>query len=268
MNISGKVIQECAIYCKKLALLSLLVVLAGFQTVAQMPHPSTGTMKRFEHFRSAFVDARNIDVWLPEGYSEKKKYAVLYMHDGQMLFDSVYTWNRQEWGVDEVMGDLIARRRIRNCIVVGIWNNGEYRHSEYFPQMILDQVEPGMRAVIIQRQLNGKPRADLYLRFIVEELKPFIDSCFSTRTNRSNTFVMGSSMGGLISIYALCQYPEIFGGAACLSIRSPVAAPSLIRETADTGVPRRLRDYLRDHLPKAASSKIYFDYGSETLASL
>ena len=189
---------------------------------------SAGFVKRFANFPSKYADPRNVDVWLPDGYDPKKKYAVLYMHDGQMLFDSTNTWNKQEWGVEDVMSRLMAEKKIRNCIVIGIWNNGIYRHSEYFPQKIVDQIPPETRAKIIHQQLKDKPQADNYLKFIVRELKPFIDSNFSTLTNRGNTFVLGSSMGGLISLYALCEYPDVFGGAACLSIHSPLVEAELI----------------------------------------
>ena len=75
-----------------------------------------------------------MDVWLPDDYTPSKRYAVLYMQDGQMLFDSSITWNRQEWGVDETLSRLMQQHKIQNCIVVGIWNGGQRRHAEYFPQ--------------------------------------------------------------------------------------------------------------------------------------
>ena len=231
-------------------------------------HLTSGWVRRFENFPSKFVDARNVDVWLPDGYDPKKRYAVLYMHDGQMLYDSTSNWNKQEWGVDEVVGNLLAKKKIRDCIVVGIWNNGQYRHSEYFPQKIVDQIQPPSHDIIVHQQLKDKPQADNYLKFIVKELKPFIDSSFSTKKTLENTFVMGSSMGGLISIYALCEYPEVFGGAACLSIHSPVAAPELIGGDGMTDAAGKFREYLDKNLPKANTRKIYFDYGSETLDSL
>ena len=68
-------------------------------TRAQLPRASTGSIKRVEHFASKYVDARNIDIWLPDGYSTQQQYAVLYMHDGQMLFDATTNWNKKEWGL-------------------------------------------------------------------------------------------------------------------------------------------------------------------------
>ena len=94
---------------------------------------SSGTLERIENFPSKYVRARNVDVWLPEGYSKKKKYAVLYMHDGQMLFDSSITWNKQEWKVDEVASQLMEEGKTKDFIVVAIWNHADIRHPNYFP---------------------------------------------------------------------------------------------------------------------------------------
>lgn len=234
---------------------------------AQPPHVSSGTLKRYENFSSKFVSARNVEVWIPNDYSAKKKYAVLYMHDGQSLFDSNTTWNHQEWGVDETMGKLIKENKIKNCIVVAVWNIPAQRFADYFPQKIIDNIPEPTQTTILTKQINGIPDADNYLKFLVTELKPFIDSAYSTKQGVKNTFTMGSSMGGLISAYALCEYPNIFGGAACLSIHSPLAAPGLINDSTDANVASKFRDYLSVHLPKANTRKIYFDYGDHTLDS-
>ena len=117
---------------KKIALLFLLFF--DLQIKAQSIKVSSGKIERFENFNSQFVDARNIDVWLPDGYSKNEKYAVLYMHDGQALYDAENTWNKQSWEVDETASKLINLCKTRKFIVVGIWNNGLKRHPEYFPQ--------------------------------------------------------------------------------------------------------------------------------------
>ena len=99
---------------------------------------------------------------------------------------------------------------------------------------------------------------------MVNELKPFIDKNYPTKTDASNTFMIGSSMGGLISIYALCEYSEIFGGVACLSIHSPLASFELINQNTDKEVSSKFRNYLENNLPEANTKKIYFDYGNLT----
>lgn len=230
---------------------------------------SSGTVERHPDFPSQYATPRTVDVWLPEGYSPDTRYAVLYMHDGQMLFDSTTTWNKQEWGVDETMGRLLGEGRIQPCIVVGIWNTGPGRHSDYYPQKPFESLPAGFRDSLmgVNRNLetplfaNGV-QSDNYLKFIVQELKPFIDSTYSTLTDPGHTFIAGSSMGGLISMYALCEYPEVFGGAACLSTHWPgIFSP-------DTPIPQSFVNYLEERLPDPAVHKLYFDYGTATLDSL
>jgi enterochelin esterase-like enzyme len=193
------------------------------------------------------------------------------MHDGQMLFDSSITWNKQEWGVDETLNQLMQQNKIRDCIVVGIWNGGKSRHPEYFPQKPFEALSKEEQQLVYsayrsggQSIFSGLPiSSDNYLKFLVEELKPFIDKNYSTKTDASNTFVAGSSMGGLISLYALCEYPTIFGGAACLSTHWPG-----LLSMENNPVPAVFFSYLKNHLPSPKQHRIYFDHGTETLDSM
>lgn len=231
---------------------------------------ASGKMQRFLNFKSKFIDARNVDVWLPNGYSDKEKYAVLYMHDGQMLFDAEQSWNKQVWEIDEVASQLITENKTRKFIVVGIWNNGQKRHPEYFPQKAYKDLSSQQKEFVSNDLLkrgkikqNFNPISDSYLKFIVTELKPFIDKTFSTKTDRKNTFIAGSSMGGLISLYAICEYPKVFGGAACLSTHW-----TGIYQLNNNPIPETFFSYVKKHLPKPKNHKIYFDYGNKTLDSL
>lgn len=229
----------------------------------QTPVVSGGRLERIVNFPSIHIQPRNVDIWLPSNYSSSKKYAVLYMHDGQMLFDSSSTWNHQEWKADETMAEGITLQKFQDCIIVAPWNNGAYRHSEYFPQKPISYMRAGFRDTLIQRDLKGNPQADKYLLFLVKELKPYIDSHFSTYADRAHTFVSGSSMGGLISLYAICEYPTVFGGAACLSTHWPGTLP-----VGKGECPAAFLKYMSTHLPNPKNHKIYFDYGSTTLDSL
>lgn len=230
---------------------------------------SSGTVRRFPDFPSKFVGARSVDVWLPKGYDAKKKYAVLYMHDGQMLFDSTINWNHQEWGVDETFGNLIKNGKIKDCIVVGIWNTSK-RHAEYFPQKPFETLSPEQKDYVTRElQKSGRttgtfqPVSDNYLNFVVNELKPFIDNNFSTLKTRKNTFIAGSSMGGLISMYAICEYPDVFGGAACLSTHWPGVFTMENNPVPDTFV-----RYIETNLPDPKTHKLYFDFGDQTLDAM
>ena len=254
---------------KKIALLAIILSLSAV-IQAQKVNLASGKLVRIENFKSQYVESRIVDVWLPDGYSPQKKYAVLYMHDGQMLFDTALTWNHQEWGVDETVSVLIKKRKIRPCIVVGVSNGGKLRHCEYFPEKAFESMSKEQQQAIYsvvrtnnQAVFASKVISDLYLKFLVKEVKPYIDSAFSTLPDRSNTFIAGSSMGGLISMYAICEYPAVFGGAACLSTHW-----TGIYTVQNNPLPDALLDYLEAHLPDPAFHKMYFDYGDKTLDSL
>ncbi|CCH03276.1 putative esterase [Fibrella aestuarina BUZ 2] len=252
-------------------LVALLLVCYTSLTYAQpVPRPVAGTIRRMENVASRFVEPRHVDIWLPAGYSANKQYAVVYMHDGQMLFDSATTWNHQSWDVDDVATSLLAAHQVQDFIVVGVWNAGKSRHANYFPQKPYASLTTEQKAAVNQQlQAIGRttepfqPNSDAYLKFLVTELKPHIDSTYAVYTDRAHTFVAGSSMGGLISLYALCEYPAVFGGAACLSTHWPG-----IFSVDNNPVPAAFFDYLRTRLPDPKTHKLYFDYGDQTLDAL
>ncbi|MFT5749813.1 MAG: putative alpha/beta superfamily hydrolase [Ancylomarina sp.] len=208
------------------------------------------TYEMYPAFESQYISARDVKVMLPRGYNTKKSYPVIYMHDGQMLFDSTTTWNKKEWGVDEVVDSLIKTQKIKSVIVVGISNN-ENRYLEYMPNKPMEELKMMERP----DKFKGQILSDEYLKFLVEELKPFIDDNYSTKADRYNTFILGSSMGGLISCYAISEYPDVFGGAACMSTHWPALNGVFLK-------------YVERNLPDPETHKIYFDYGTKTLDSL
>lgn len=241
-----------------------------FYSKAQVPTVQNGRIVRIENFKSKFVTPRNVDIWLPDGYCDTIKYPVLYMHDGQMLFDPEITWNKQAWNVADVASELMTKQKTRKFIVVGIWNGGETRHADYFPQSPFEQLGSTQKDTITaQLKRAGRikevfnPNSDNYLKFLVKELKPYIDKNYAVYTNRANTFVAGSSMGGLISMYAVCEYPKIFGGAACISTHW-VGTFTL----DNNPLPSAFLNYLTKNLPKKKNHKIYFDCGDQTLDAL
>lgn len=254
----------------KLIVTNVLIFLNILYSNAQLPKVSSGSIQRIENFKSKYVDARNIDVWLPDGYSNNEKYAVLYMHDGQMLYDAASSWNKTAWEVDEVAGKLMAENKIRKFIVVGVWNNDKKRHPEYFPQKPFESLsKEQIDKITNELKAKGrvaeefKPISDNYLKFLVTELKPFIDKSFSTKKDQQNTLVGGSSMGGLISMYAICEYPNVFGGAACLSTHWTGTY-----KVEDNPIPEFFFNYLKVNLPNPKNHKIYFDCGDQTLDAL
>lgn len=238
---------------------------------AGLPNLSSGKVERMVSFPSKFTDSRNIDVWLPAGYNSKTKYAVLYLHDGQMLFDTAKTWNHQEWGVDETAGKIIRQGKTMPFIVVGIWNITHLRFSDYYPAKPFNSMsEEDIQTVLGLGKSNfgtslpgGQPQSDNYLKFIVEELKPAIDKKYSTYTDDGHTFIGGSSMGGLISMYAICEYPQVFGGAACLSTHWPG-----IMNSSKPTIGQAFINYLATNFPDPKTHRFYFDHGTLTIDSL
>ena len=231
-----------------------------------IPHTDSGQVVRLEKFASKYIDARNVDIWLPDNFASLRnngqKFNVIYMHDGQMLFDPSTTWNKQAWHVDKAVAKLMSSGKIGPTMVVGVWNNAQFRHSEYFPQKYLQHMLPLPRAELIAKALQGKPQSDAYLKFLVEELKPYIDSHYPTAPYIRRNVLMGSSMGGLISVYAMNEYPHIFGGAAGLSTHW------IGGYEANSHIPLAAYVYLRDHLAPPQGHKIYQDHGTTELDAL
>jgi len=242
-----------------------MLIFSGCQEKTPIPQVTSGSIKRLDNFGAGGVKPRNVDIWLPDGYSEDQEYVVLYMHDGQMLYDSLVTWNKQEWQVDEVVSELMAKGLIKPCIVVGIWNGGDDRHADYFPQKPFEDLKTKFGDSLLAADpeafegMKMTAQSDEYLKFIVNELKPYIDQNYAVATDPMNTYVMGSSMGGLISMYALAEYPNVFGGAACLSTHW------IGFWTKNEIIPKAFGTYLEAKLPSISGKKLYFDRGTETL---
>jgi predicted alpha/beta superfamily hydrolase len=168
---------------------------------------------------------RRIRVYLPPGYATStKRYPVLYMHDGQNLFDEA-TGFAGEWGVDETL-DRLAREQGLELIVVGI-DNSDQRIHELKPW-----ADPKY----------GAGEADAYLRFVVEVVKPFVDGHYRTRPGRKHTGIMGSSLGGLTSWYAAFVHPEVFGRIGVFS-PSYWIAPQAYELARSKPLPRGMRMY-------------------------
>jgi predicted alpha/beta superfamily hydrolase len=222
----------------------------------------TGTVEHHADFPARELLPRNVDVWLPPSYGTNpgQRYPVVYMQDGQNLFDPKKSFIGVDWGVDEAMTRLIAEGKIREAIVVAIWNTPN-RTKEYLPERPFREFLTEERRTAVFQELahgGGTPltvadlQSDEYLKFLVTELKPYIDKSYRTQSGCANTFVMGSSAGAFISLYAICEYPNVFGGAGSVSGHYPLGDGMLV-------------DAFRRRLPNPRCHKLYFDFGTETL---
>lgn len=181
---------------------------------------------------------RRIWMYLPKSYAvSSKTYPVLYMHDGQNLFNEQTAGLGGEWGVDECL-DSLQKQLGKEAIVIGIDHGGDRRMNEYNPYYHFQY---------------GKGEGKEYIDFIVKNLKPYIDNKFRTKKGVENTFIAGSSMGGLISLHALFQYPDVFGGAGVFSPAFWIA-PQLYQDAAE--------------FKEQGTPKIYFYAGGRESASM
>jgi predicted alpha/beta superfamily hydrolase len=174
---------------------------ATFLPLAEGEHTVVGNLMTIASLGSPQLGiVRDIRVYLPPSYTAgTARYPVLYMHDGQNLFDEATAY-AGDWGVDETMEALAGEGF--EAIVVGIPNMGPDRLDEYSPFVDGE---------------HGGGRGEDYLAFVVHTLKPYIDASFRTLPEREQTGMLGSSLGGLISLYAFFRYPEVFGFAGAMS---------------------------------------------------
>lgn len=167
---------------------------------------SSGQLRKHSEFPSRVLGRkRDLIVYLPPGYYEQpsRRYPVLYLQDGQNLFDPATSFIRGKyWRVAETADELIAAREIQAMLIVGIYHAGEKRMQEYTP--------------VPSKKLGGG-KADRYGRFMIEELKPFIESAYRTLRGPAHTGLGGSSLGGLVTLYLGLRFPQVFGKLAVLS---------------------------------------------------
>lgn len=248
-------------------LLALIGLFVASPAVAQV---SSGTLVDLGIVRSKYADPRRVQVWLPSTYRPNgPKFAVLYMHDGQNLFDKKSAGYGMEWEIDEHLDALIQAGKVRRTIVVGIWNTPK-RLQEYVPSKAFNGLPPAYREKV-RALYGGDPLSDGYLKFIVRELKPMIDRRFNVKRDRAHTAIMGSSMGSLISLYAIDEYPQVFGAAGMMSTHWPLFMKPDGKSVSDEEyevVSSAFERYLTPALPDPGTHKLYFDHGSETLDAI
>jgi predicted alpha/beta superfamily hydrolase len=191
---------------------------------------------------------RVVHVWVPPDLVDASDgRPVIYACDGQNLFGRGQSLSGQSWQLDEALRRL-GRADVQLPIVVGV-EHPPKRRAEYLHPQALAQL-PALREIFVSA--NGEPQADLAIDRLADQIKPVIDARFPTLTDAANTFVMGSSMGGLFSMFAISRRPEVFSAAAALSLHWQI-------------VGRPLVDILADGLPDASTHRIYVDHGTLTL---
>ncbi|ACT60144.1 glycoside hydrolase family 97 catalytic domain-containing protein [Hirschia baltica] len=209
-----------------------------------------------ENLGAPHIPERDVTVLVPAGYdASDDRYPVIYMHDGQNLIEPGRAVTGDEWKVDETLARLIAEEKVRPAIIVAI-EHGQERWREYAPEAFLENLK------LAGKDESQTPFSDDYLSFIVEDLKPKIDAEFRVLDGAENTFVMGASMGGLISLYAVSQYPDVFGAAAGLSTHWPLVDPKSVKpKKAIKAIQKSLNAGGID----ASRHRFWFDHGTLNL---
>lgn len=237
-----------------------------------------GRFESYGAWPSRHVKPRHVDVWLPPGYDESDagSHAVLYMHDGQQLFDPVTATGGHPWAVGHHVTTQMLAGRMRPTIVVGVWST-ERRYAEYAPAPALRRLPAPLYEVAVAGGGGraGRPfeaLSEAYLHFLVDELKPVIDARYRTRRGAADTAVMGASMGALASLHALVARPDVFGAAGCLSTHWPLSInPALLRRGGDPRlqpIAEAGLGWLAEALPPAGHHRLYFDHGDRHLDAL
>lgn len=242
------------------------LVLAGTPALAQ----KAGRFETIAAFETTAIAPPRITIWLPPGYDAGRgRYPTVYMHDGQNLFDRRRSNFDKVWAADKAALRLIAARRVRPFIIVGIDQPGPARWRQYFPQALMDRASPALRdaltrttgnAIIAERApLTG----DAYLRFLALELKPYIDRTYRTRPAARDTAIVGSSMGGLISCYAYTRLPRVFGRAGCVSTHWPLGDPEATAPHRAEIVALWAQEFARRR--PGDGGRLWMDHGDQTL---
>jgi predicted alpha/beta superfamily hydrolase len=208
-----KLINRQARPSNELARLALYSIFGEASRFSMPKHTLTGNIKRHRAFPSNILgNRRDVLVYLPRGYRRfsRRRYPVLYLQDGQNVFDAATSFSGVEWGVDEAAERLIKENLIEPLIVVAVANTGEQRIDEYAPTR-------GVIDAKAKRKKRSKGLARKYGHFLMDELKPYIDRKYRTNPGAEFTGLGGSSLGGLVTFAIGILYPQVFGRLMVMS---------------------------------------------------
>ena len=257
---------------------SLVAALLAASPAAPPPPPPAPSVRAgdFAFYGEIGVEGApgvsEIWAWVPPSYRDgsDRRYPVLYMHDGQNLFDAALTNYNKEWGMDEAIARLAARGDLREWIVIGI-RSPEQRYMTLFPEKLVDHLPADRVAALASVSGNETIERDAlmgdeYLAWLTGSLKPMVDAELRTLSGSEDTAVMGSSMGGLMSLYAIAEYPQVFGQAAAVSIHLPLGEPEQEDVAANVAdITAAWASYLATTALRPGANRLYLDHGTATL---
>ena len=174
-------------------------------------------------FNSNIIGERKVEIYRPINSPINNQTIFIFMQDGQMLFDKSITWNNQDWNIDEIFSN--RNNKNNNIVIIAVYSanksgtgffDNTNRYGEYFPKQSLKYFNKNIKTFIYKKFIDTK-KYD-YLKFLINELLPFVETKYNLKLNKNNTGIMGSSMGGLFALNAIMEYPERFGFAGCFSV--------------------------------------------------
>ena len=223
-----------------------------------------GRKLEYRQVEAAGLPVQRLTIWLPPGYDRsKRRYPVVYMHDGHNLFDLANSNFNKIWAADKAMLAAMRTGRVEPHIIVGIWAPGADRYRQYLPASAYQAAPPALRARM-DAMAGGPIVSDAYLAWIAGPLKQWVDASFRTRPGRDDTAIVGSSMGGLMSCYAFLERPDVFGRAGCVSSHWPAIDPREVG-AADAQLIALWDKWFADRLGQPDGRRLWLDHGTGTL---
>ncbi len=251
-----------------LALLAKLAACASTMQASENPIASASENGRFieiESIAAAGLPNQRLSIWLPPVYDQypSRRFPVLYMHDGHNLFDLEKSNFNKIWAADKAVLSLTRQGLIEPHIIVGIWAPGADRYRQYLPRPAFDRADGAVR-LAMEEAAKGTIVSNLYLGWLADTLKPMIDRQYRTKADPRHTAIAGSSMGGLMSCYAILARPDVYGRAACVSSHWPAADPK------KTGLEQEKlasiwTSWLAESLDAPKGRRVWMDHGTATL---
>ncbi|WJY19046.1 alpha/beta hydrolase-fold protein [Alteriqipengyuania flavescens] len=240
---------------------------------ASVPAPDDGDLARggrilgYGPLAVGGLPDQRISIWLPPGYDEgARRYPVLYMWDGQNLFDPASTHYGKAWMAQDVLAGMVARGEAEPHIVVGLWSPpGKDRYRTYQPEAIAELV-PEEVATSVRDMAGGPLASDANVAWLADTVKPWVDRSFRTQAAPESTTIVGASMGGVLACYSLIERPDVFGRAGCVSSHFAVAAPGIAARHTPAIV-GAWRSYLDHRLALPEGRRIWMDHGTAALDS-